>query len=398
MRRVLFQVHLWCGLILCLPLVVLAVSGSILVYRQPLMELENPKLYRAGAGQAQPAVAIVAAAEKAAPAGMRAGMVFLPGDAGDPAMVRVSPAPQRGAQGAPAQPVAGPGQFLFVYLDPASLEVLGTRALNDGVLRAIHNLHGNLWIPGRDGRVIVGWLGVVMLVLGFSGLVLWWPRGRSWWAAFTIKRGAKGLRFNRDLHGAVGIWGWLVFILVSFSGVYLVFPQPVGDAITVLFPARDLRNTANQVRVEPVRGAERMDIDGAVEIARAARPGAAVRSIMLPQRPDQPYRVNLAAPGDAQGAPMITAFVDPWQRKLVELRDPKDFSVGETVLGWQRALHEGSGLGPVYRLLVFLCGLMPAVFVVTGLYMWWVKRRVKRAARLLGKSPTALSEAAASSD
>ena len=41
-RRVLRQIHLWIALALCLPLVVLGVTGSILVYRHELENLFEP--------------------------------------------------------------------------------------------------------------------------------------------------------------------------------------------------------------------------------------------------------------------------------------------------------------------------------------------------------------------
>ena len=78
---------------------------------------------------------------------------------------------------------------------------------------------------------------------------------------------------------------------------------------------------------------------------------------------------------------MITAFVDPWTRTVIELRDPKDYSTGETIMVWQHALHEGRGLGWIWKTLVFLSGLLPVLFGITGPTMWFMKRQAKRAAR-----------------
>ena len=72
---------------------------------------------------------------------------------------------------------------------------------------------------------MIGWFGVVMLLLGLSGIVLWWPKRGAWKFAFGVRKRAKGYLFHRDLHGAVGIWLWLVFIIVSFSGVVIAFPD-----------------------------------------------------------------------------------------------------------------------------------------------------------------------------
>ena len=47
---------------------------------------------------------------------------------------------------------------------------------------------------------------------------------------------------------------------------------------------------------------------------------------------------------------------------------------------WQRPLHEGIGLGLVWKLLVFAAGLLPPLFVITGISMWLIKRNAKRRA------------------
>jgi uncharacterized iron-regulated membrane protein len=70
---------------------------------------------------------------------------------------------------------------------------------------------------------------------------------------------------------------------------------------------------------------------------------------------------------DAVGAQV---YVDPWRGEVVGQRDPS-----QSFLAWQRPVHQGTGLGPVWRALVFLSGFVPSLFVVTGVIMWAKKRR-----------------------
>ena len=59
----------------------------------------------------------------------------------------------------------------------------------------------------------------------------------------------------RELHGMAGIWGLVVFLTVSFGGVYLAFPETRAQrSIDPVLPARDLRAAAAAVKVEPVKG------------------------------------------------------------------------------------------------------------------------------------------------
>jgi uncharacterized iron-regulated membrane protein len=55
--------------------------------------------------------------------------------------------------------------------------------------------------------------------------------------------------------------------------------------------------------------------------------------------------------------------------------DPRIYPLGEKIVAWQRPLHEGEGLGPIFRFLVFLSGLLPLMFSVTGVWMWLKGRR-----------------------
>jgi uncharacterized iron-regulated membrane protein len=354
-RRLLHLAHLWLGLILCVPLVLLGLTGTILVFDKDFRPAS-----RATVGTSQPIAAIIAAAAKAAPDHQKPSIYSPPSDENAMASVRFSAGGgQRG----------GPGGFgAQILVDPVSLQT--SMAAPNGFIRQVHMLHGNLLMSGRTGRGIIGWLGVVMVIMGFSGLVIWWPRPGRWVAAFKVGRGAKGVRLHRELHGAVGIWGLIVFITVSVSGVYLGFPETMGGLFGV-------EANAPPPKVEPVTQTQPLDADGAVAVATAAMPGGTLRSLGLPARPDQPYRVMLMRAGSADGAPATTVFVDPWKAAVIEIRDPAALGIGPRLAAWQHATHAGEGLGPVWHILVGISGLLPAVFAVTGMSMWMMKRRAK---------------------
>jgi uncharacterized iron-regulated membrane protein len=178
------------------------------------------------------------------------------------------------------------------------------------------------------------------------------------------------------LHGAVGIWTYIVFIVVSGSGVYLAFPQTVTAGVNALLPRGEARAPA---RPEPTANARLVDADHAIAAALREVPGASVLSLALPQRPGLPYRVSLARAGYDRNAPHISVVIDAGSGAPLNVRDPGRFGAGDTLLAWLRPLHFGRGLGLVWRTLVFLSGFLPALFVVTGISMWLIKRRGRRA-------------------
>ncbi len=371
--RIVRQIHLWAGIALCLPLVMLGLTGSVLVFEDQLAVAFAPPVTLA-AGEAKPVGDIIAAAKAAAPAGYLPQSYAAPGAGDGRAVVRFAPERRGNAGGAPG---AG-GDMKRVVVDPVSLATYPDPP--EGFLRQVVNLHTTLLMKNREGRQLVGWLGVVMLVMGVSGLVNWWPRayqwkGSQWKRAFGIRKGARGYALNREAHGMAGIWGLVVFIVVSFGGVTLAFPESVRAIVDLVMPARDLRAVASGVKVEPQRGGDPMPVDDAIALARAQVPGGELRFVFLPTRPDQPIRVALLRPGQERREPNVAVFVDPWTRRIVETLDPRQYSLGETVLAWQHPLHAGQGLGWVWKILVFLSGFLPLLFAITGISMWWLRKR-----------------------
>lgn len=374
-RRTFFTIHKWVGLVLGIVLALLGLSGSLLVFSDEItaMALPLPKATVAGTPLALDQI-VAAARASAMPERGATVNLTLPKQDGDPVTVRFLKAPPPGARNVGPPRLAGTD----VFVDPVSGHVLASRdAAQVPLIAFAHQLHGNLLMTGRIGRQTVGWLGLAMLALGVSGLILWWPKAQPW-NAFSVGRGARGFRLYRELHGMAGIWAFLVFILVSFSGVAIAFPESARSVFSggaSAPPALDMRNGP---KIESVVGASRIGFDEAAAVARAAVPGFTVASLSVPARATQAIRVTLVQ-SDRKEAPTAAVFVDPWRAKAVALRDPLRMGGLDNFIAWQRPLHEGQGLGLVWRVLVFIAGFLPALFVTTGILMWLKKRRSRLA-------------------
>ena len=366
LRRTLFTVHMWAGLILGILLAALGLSGSLLVYEDAVSDLLSPPPHATTAGMPLPLSMIANMARDAATQqGVEGGamQIILPQKTSDAVEVRFNGISPMGNP--PAANGAGRGQparGLQMFLDPVSGEVLSTaHAVRHPILIFAHQLHGNFLIGRGFGRSFVSWLGAAMCLLGLTGLILWWPKRGQWQYAFKVRSGATGLRFHRELHAATGIWIFLIFMAVSFSGVVIAWPQTMNLAMGMNASALGPRLVPT---VEPLEG-KRLGPTEAMIAATAAVPGLRPVSIIMPARPDRPIIVNYLS-HDAVAAALA---IDPYRGKVLGIRD-----ASEHFLAWMRPVHQGS-LGPVWRFLVFLSGLVPTLFVVTGITMWWKKRQ-----------------------
>jgi uncharacterized iron-regulated membrane protein len=363
-RRWLGWLHLWIGLAIAIPVMLLGVTGSILAYGDDLERLFGTIPLAVAAGAMQSPQAILAAGQAAAPNGLMANRLTMPSAPRDAAVVRLTG--------------KGRAESKLVFIDPVSLQILGSRGSQEGWLRVIHNLHANLLLDGRPGRATIGWIGTVLLSMTITGLYLWWPRPGKWRQALTVKRHAKGYRLHRDLHGVIGFW-WLPWLLLtSISGLSMCFPQTIGDAVRTILPGRDLREIATGMKVTVPATARMMGLDESLVLAQSSVSNRVLSVAYVPTRPDQPWRLIFARPGDGGDLPGLTVLLDPYTGTIIEKQDPARYTLGETLLVWLKPLHFGAAAGPFYRALICLTGLSLPLFGVTGFAMWWLKRRARR--------------------
>lgn len=369
-RKWLQLVHLWAGLALGIPIIVIGLTGSLIVAQDWYNDLSAPSA--PARGPVQSIVNVVTAAQKFAPPGWPVTVVNMPTRVGMPAAVQVGLPPGR----RPARRARNV-QGLTLYLDPVSLNFLGSheRRRQSQINQNLRSLHIALMVPQYYGVQIVGFLGIAMVLFGISGLALWWPRKGQWRSAFTVKRSLRGFRLNRDLHAVTGFWSLLVFLVVCISGVDLAFPVTFQSAVGRILR---LNYTLTSATVDPATAASIVDRnaltpDEATRVATASVPHARVVQVQLPPRPDGVYMVTMVPLIVGDTAPQISTFIGPGP-EVLDVVDPRNYSPGKQMLVWLRVLHYGQGLGDIWRGLVLLSGLLPLLFGVTGFSMWWLKR------------------------
>jgi len=359
LRRLWLNLHLWLGVGLLLVLAPLGVSGSILVWHDPLDRTLHAERYAVSRGAERP-MAVYATAARQAFVGRAALMqIRAPAAPGDPvvAVGRIVGPP--GAGGRP--------RTLNAWIDPPTGRVLATAEVAGGFTMVLHRFHGSLLAPGV-GRKIVGWLGWALFASSATGLWLWWPRRGSLLRALHWRRGASQL-FN--LHHAMGFWLCLPLAVLSLTGVVIAFPQMAQCVI-----APDAAPTAQRPRdAAPPLAAPGTALAEALGAAQRLSPNARVAAVNWPQAGRHPtWRIELrSAPApttvtvdDASGRAEAAA-----QRR--QGPDPR--------LAWLRGVHDGSRLGPVWRGVICIAGLAPALLGFTGLIMWLRRRGRERRLR-----------------
>ena len=99
---------------------------------------------------------------------------------------------------------------------------LGAIRLVSGLIR----LHES-FLLGRSGRFVNGIGALFVLLVLFTGLLMWWPGTRRWKRSLSVHRGVGWRRTVWDLHGMVGLWCFGFMLILALSGAYLCFPEQV---------------------------------------------------------------------------------------------------------------------------------------------------------------------------
>lgn len=354
LKRLWRNIHLWLGVGLFVLLVPIALSGAILVYHDDISEcLSTPRGAAAPSAPTDLTLATVNA-RKAAGDGFTPMSISFPDDARTPLTISL-----RGPARQGERPVR-----LTATIDRSTAQVLGIADMRNTFFGFVHVFHENLTIPFYYGRDIVGWGGVAMLILALTGLYLWWPRHGQWSRAFAWRRAPAT---SSNLHYLAGFWVCFPLTLLSITGIYLAWPQQGRSVLSSIAPM-----TAQQQRggggpeAGGARnaGPERSPSD--IYAVAAARPNSTVESISFPQ--GGAWRVRLREDGKAE--PVTLTIND--RNGAVATVEPLS---GDRVASWIRWLHEGSHAGEIWRFVVFVTGLMPALLGVTGILIWLRQRR-----------------------
>lgn len=350
LKRLWRNIHLWLGIGLFILLVPVALSGAILVYHDDIGEYLSTPSGAVAPSKPTDLTLAIANARKAAGDGFTPMFIGFPEDDRVPLTVAL-----RGPAVKGERPVR-----LTATIDRHDARVLNVVDFRQTFFGFMHVFHENLTIPDY-GRSIVGWTGVAMLTLSLTGLYLWWPRRGQWSRAFAWRRSPAT---SSNLHYMTGFWICFPLTLISLTGIYLAWPQQGRELLSSIAPM-----------TEQQRGGPRAPImanttrsPAEIFAVASARPNSAVDSIAYPNPQTGAWRVRLREAGKAEP---VTLLIND-RSGDVSVVQPLS---GDRTASWIRWLHEGSHSGEIWRFVVFLSGIMPAVLGVTGILIWLRQRR-----------------------
>ncbi|MGE0332689.1 MAG: PepSY-associated TM helix domain-containing protein [Ramlibacter sp.] len=397
-RRV-WRWHFYAGLI-CLPfLALLAATGALYLFKDPVESWVYSGLRHAPGAPGAAALDAQALIDRALQA--RPGQPVrynAPAEAGRSAEVGIRT----------------PAGTVGVYLDPASGRVLGELPDDERLMDVVKRLH-TLLIVGKAANywveIVAGWA----IVLVVSGVFLWWPRGRK--AGVYSMRGRPAQRtWWRDLHAVVGAvaaaailflavtgmpwsayWGQQFGRITSEWGIglpkYLFGPGPAsaaplagaGTSVPWLIAQAPVPQSAAPHDSHAGHGGHGQ-ADAAVPLAAPAAPSIGInRALQIFESLGVPAGTPVSLPSGPRGTYAAMRFPDDVREQRVVHLDRyagavlsdvgyRDYGVAGRAIEWGINIHTGLQFGWVNQLVMLAACLSIITLAVSSAVMWWKRR------------------------
>ena len=302
-RKATFQIHLWVGVVLCLYILVIGVTGSILVFESELEHAVYSHLWRSSSPSLdKPAVelpAVINIVTKAYP-GYRISVAYPPDRPGDNFEVFVHKN----------------DRLLYVFIDPNTGKIAGEINPYRSWLIWIIELHFNL-LGGRVGEILNGIGAGFLLLLCLTGAVVWWSGLKHWTRGLKIGFRKNWKRINFDLHSATGFWTLLILSMWAFTGVYFIWPNPIESFVN-RFSSVASANPP-QFSMPQHRNMPWADLNMMIHQAERSSPDAKFAGAFLPQSDKDALTLLMSRGAPRNFTQMDYVYFDPVTGKQLAL-------------------------------------------------------------------------------
>lgn len=357
MRKSLFKWHSYLALFAMLPILIVSITGSILVFKVEIDSLLRPHHMAVNANDKSVRVnldKLMATITQTYPKHALAGWeLFDDKSRSDTAYVITK----------------GTDTWSKIYIDQYSGQLLSQpKEMEHYITDWLLELH-YAFLLHFNGTIIGVLIGLIMLFLGISGIVLY--RG-FWRKLFTLRFKAAGRMLFSDIHKLIGIIASPVFILISFTGVYWNLSIILHEALEHVEEEHVYITQpyhASSISFEALRQDTARQIDSYQAYYLA-----------IPNEPEMDItffgKVDTPNPFISEYASTVTYSRDTGD--LITTYDIRNASVWAKFDDSTRKLHFGYFAGIWSKIIWCIIGLSPVLLAITGLLMYLLRRSPKK--------------------
>jgi uncharacterized iron-regulated membrane protein len=357
MNKILFKIHRVVAFILCLPLLLICLSGSALVFKYELDSILMPERVSVvpATSVRQPFDTLLNTLNRNYPQYEITGwQVFTDPNRADLVYVMAH----------------GGSDWSSLFVDPYSARALSPpRPPQYYFSDALREFHYQ-FLMNDTGLFICAVIAVLMCLQAMTGLIL---HRKFWKVLFTFRHWARPIIYLGDTHKLIGVLASPVLLVLGVTGAYWNVSQ--------------LIYSANKPLSEPYIVDSRLynsaiSLDALVADGRQKLPGFTLSFISLPSKPG--YAISLLGKVENQKA-LYSEFANTLSYnaqsgEFMAVRDIREAAIDKKITNSFRKLHFGDFAGLASRLIWAVVGLSPLVLVLSGLSMYCLRRPVRKRA------------------
>jgi uncharacterized iron-regulated membrane protein len=353
LRKSLFNLHLYAGLVAGVFLLVASVTGIVLAFRTEIDHALNSRLFRVAPNENHAPLDLVVRNARAVHPGGKLDNINLPAAADASVWVRFRDREE-------------------VYLDPHTGHVLGTRNKEHTFFYTVEKLHRYLFL-GKQGQWITGTATVSLFLMVGTGLYLWLPKSRkALRSALSFNRALKGRAWNVNFHKVTGIYSALVLLISAVTGgaeavnwVVKTYGHPTAAA---KIAARTLRSSG------PVAGQSAATVQALWDSARSRMPAFQSATLTWPEKAGGPVIVEYVAADAPHNNALSHVYLDGFTGRVLQVAPYGSESLVSRLYLWTLPLHLGQVGGLAGRIVVIAGSAGLTALVVSGFWLYYRRK------------------------
>lgn len=357
MKKILGWLHLWLGIVSGIVVLIVALTGSLLVFEEELEHTFHSSFFYVAAPanvNRLPLDQLVTTVQEKYSGYKTANMkIETAGNRSIIFLLQKSKTNQ-----------------LYVAVNPYTGHIIETMPASRRFFTIVLQLHRYLCM-GAVGKAITGISCAIFVFLTLSGLILWWPKRNNRKQRFRVKWNASYKRLNWDLHAVFGFYIHLVLLAISLTGLVWSYQWVNG----LLFYTFNGSFRAEKVTPPPSiaqQGSgyfekiyrttnETLVYDGPVTITYG-NDSLAITA----------FKNNIAA---STANTYDFLYFEAGTGNLLKTRLHKDESAGMKARRLVYPIHTGSIFGWLTRIIALISALVAASLPVTGLLIYLGRKK-----------------------
>ncbi|MFK5948992.1 MAG: PepSY domain-containing protein [Methylococcales bacterium] len=379
--QLIIRWHFYCGLLFIPLIIVISISGCIYLFEDEYEDFMYQDLLFVNPGDSVlPASELLTKAKVALPGWKASTFKSYPDAKRSTEIIFSEPMQHKPIKTSMEWAGDGPEKVKMVmnrerasvFINPYTGDILGSMKNSDRLMAFMKDLHGNL-LTGNFGTKFVELASCWVMMLMTTGLIIWWPRGKTGIMGTFIPRLKTNKRlFWRDLHAVPAFYFsfFIIFLVISGLPWTSVWGKAFHSVQSELKMSASAGFHSRELKSHYFKGAKQISIDQVISEAKN-RGYKGELDVKIPHNNRDTYAIQRNSDDPAERPSM---HFDQYTGKVLASTDWNKVPLLAKSVSYGIKLHRGEYFGVWNLILVLVTTLVLIFMAISGLVLWLQRR------------------------